>query len=179
MIVRSKLLLPLAALTLAFAFAAPALADDMGKGMGKGMGNGTGNGAGQGSGQGGMSQGSGSPMSAPSGSGGMQPSGSGMGGGSGMGSGSGMGNGSGGNMGNQGSRLRRNVEVGDLLKTARRFRYKSCRDGEAGRLFVEKLPRLRAFRPYAWAFAVSSIPSAFMTAIVVFSVGLPSSLNER
>jgi hypothetical protein len=31
----------------------------------------------------------------------------------------------------------------------------------------------------AWTFAVSSIPSAFMTAIVVFNVGLPFSLTER
>lgn len=85
MIVRNKLLLPLAALTLAFAFAAPALADDMGKGMGKD------------NGQGSMSQPSGSKMSGPSSTGGMsQPSGSGMGG-------SGMSNGSGGNMGNQNS----------------------------------------------------------------------------
>jgi len=30
-----------------------------------------------------------------------------------------------------------------------------------------------------WTFAVNSIPSAFMTAIVVFSVGLPFSLNDR
>lgn len=85
MIVRNKLLLPLTALTLAFAFAAPALADDMGKVTGSGMS--------QGNDQGGMSQPSGSKMSGPSSTGGTsQPSGSGMGGSS-------MGNGSGGSGG--------------------------------------------------------------------------------
>ena len=69
MIVRIKLLLPLTALTLAFAFAAPALADDMGKRMGKD------------SGQSGMSQPSDSKMSAPMSKGNMsQTPGSGMGG---------------------------------------------------------------------------------------------------
>jgi hypothetical protein len=33
--------------------------------------------------------------------------------------------------------------------------------------------------PQAWTFAVNSMPSAFIPAIVVFSVGLPFSLNER
>lgn len=51
MIVRSRMLLPLATLTLAFAFAAPAFADDMGKSMGKDQGS--------------MSQGGDSKMSAP------------------------------------------------------------------------------------------------------------------
>ena len=36
-------------------------------------------------------------------------------------------------------------------------------------------PRLH----WMWGFAVSSIPSAFITAIVVFKVGLPFVLNER
>lgn len=67
MIVRTKMLLPLAALTLAFAFAAPALADDMGKSTGKD--------------QGGMSQGGDSKMSAPmSKDNASKTSGSGMGG---------------------------------------------------------------------------------------------------
>lgn len=70
MIVRTKLLLPLSALALAFVLAAPAFADDMGKGMGKD------------SGQGGMSRGSDSKTSSPMNKGNMsQTPGSGMGGG--------------------------------------------------------------------------------------------------
>jgi hypothetical protein len=59
MIVRTKLLLPLSALALVFAFAAPAFADDMGKGMGKD------------GGQSGMSQPSDSKMSSPTNKGNM------------------------------------------------------------------------------------------------------------
>ena len=36
-----------------------------------------------------------------------------------------------------------------------------------------------ASRPYAGTLAVNSIPSAFITAIVVFNVGLPCSLSDR
>jgi len=32
---------------------------------------------------------------------------------------------------------------------------------------------------WTWGFAMSSIPNAFITAIVVFKVGLPFALNER
>jgi hypothetical protein len=58
MVVRTKLLLPLAAFVLALACAAPALADEMGKGMGNQS-------------QGAMSQGGASKMSAPMGKGSM------------------------------------------------------------------------------------------------------------
>lgn len=73
MIVRTKLLLPLSALALAFALAAPAFADDMGKSMDKGIG--------KDSGQGGMSRGSDPKTSSPMNKGNMsQTPGSGMGG---------------------------------------------------------------------------------------------------
>lgn len=71
-----------------------------------------------------------------------------------------------------------------------RFGWMGCYSGDnillgRSRLVTLELlvfcPRTRivAGRRYAGTLAVNSIPSAFITAIVVFNVGLPCSLSDR